>query len=845
MAVSSEANSEYLDIKVFLYKYTPDFQFISEDTEAATTLVNGQISSEKVEKPYQVSQYNIALNAYQYFSKFDITPFAKSYRFQQSLYGGDYNWSLVLQDVIIPFAELSPSSTSTVRKAVQFRDPNGRLTPAPGPFVRTDAQSNTTLDLIDLMAQYESEETYPTSFLKDVDNIETAFLARGTGQVPYQSTFQESVPGAAAATVQSIFTTFGNTPANQVSGLRLGDLVQKYNFISVFVYKGSVSAKQAQQALFPTGKVPPKNELFDPSNEVHLMLAGYKNEFNGFVTSKNWNRGVSQVDTITVAGQGALRLFSDTLTLYDPALIAGGMYGAAALMTIAPGTIDDGSLSRVSLFQNLFQNLDPVQILGQLLDLVYRISFTSAKFGSTSSTEFQGFFNLQELTSKHSTSPLPSLAKPAGASLPPLAAQNMFTIPPFLLACVMALRNYNYNLTNTTAGQAAKAYFTQQGFGPLVPGEFGGSNNDPDVLFKETPLNTFDSTKFSEDFGGPCVQISNVAQQFSPFFLKLKEGWSSNISSLKTPNEVMQESLASSLMEFYERPNGRVILRTPQYNQPGRTLSNANSDSTGNLITTDAVTLISASYSEDGTALWTQKRGSWGADLIGNFSDLIQPAYGNGKLMMQYGFREDTVESNPVLKPIAAKQQQAGTFGLLPTSSQTPGNALGISGSGADINALVHKYVRFLLEFDNAGRRVGSLTTKGDPSIEVGKLFYDKLNSKIGYVVDVQKNLTVGGTYQATVGLKFVRDGSITAVTVGQTPIAAGFNSGKNVPLLNNFRQLPTLEELVTTAGETAIGQPSISIMEFNSPPKPTSSLAQATNQLLQNLGNVSIFKPS
>lgn len=776
-------------------------------------LISSKSNTEQVEKPYQVSQFSIDLDASKFFSKFDITQFVQSYTFGQSLHGNRYEWTLNCLDSVIPFTQLdSGSNLPTVRKVARFQQPSplgGLFITAKGPPCRPSGSASSDSDLVHLMAEYEAEGCYPKSFADEVATIEEVFLQRGN----------------VATTLQA------SSSSNQANGLRLGDLVQKYNFISVFVYKSPVSFTQAKAALFPNGvpivanpdpKVSSDFTPFDESNEVHLMLAGFRNEFNGFVTSKAWTRAVGQVDQVSIVGQGILRLFSDTLSLYDPSILANGFYDASGLVTVTPGIASSTSgtdtststLQKLSVYQNLFVGLDPIQVVSQLLDLVYRIDFNaedvvadSSDFTAIHLVELHGFYNMYKLASKHLKNAPNPLSGTGGSGTSKFSYGNLFTIPPFLVSCVMALRNYNYNLTNPDAGKTAYAYATTQGANPskLVVGSDG-----PDTKFPEG-VASVRTTSFVEEFGGPCVQISFVAQQFDPYFKMVKTGWSNFISSLKSPHEIIDEVLKFSMLEFYERPNGRIVMRTPQYNQAARVTSSGALDSSGNLLTSSDLSMISAAYAEDGKELLSQKRGSWAVNFIANIGQgLIQPAYGNGKLMMQYGFRESTAEANPVLQPLQQINQQNST-------------------STTDINKLIHQYVRFLLEFENASLKSGMIATNGDPRIEVGKLFFDQTNGKIGYIVEVHKSLTVGRSYTAQLNVKFVRDATGSL----DSPVA--------------FRQLPTLEELVTSAGNIEVGAPSTPIVEFTSAPTPSvtsSSLQQITQNLVQGL-SVNPFGPT
>jgi hypothetical protein len=792
-------------------------------TIAQTGTSSSSSNQAQVEEPFQIIQYQIELNASKYLSKFDITQFVKSYSFNQGLYGGEYNWTVALQDVIIPFAQLSSSSTTpTIRKTSKFYDQNGDLiVAAPGPSCRS---SNTAAasaeDLITLMAQYESEDTYNVTFNQDVSVIQQAFLTRGMGGVPYQSTYQTQFQTDSTS-------DFGMPPpaiVNQPSGIRLSDLLQKYNFISVFVYKSSVSFENAQAALFPNG-VPTSvatqdasgtfNEPFDDSNEVHLMLAGFKNEFNGFIVNKSKSQSQGQVDQVTVEGNGILRLFSDTMTLYDPASVAAGYYGAAVLNLVTVNASDpttpNQSISNFNtVFENKFQGLNPVQIVCQILKLVYGVDFTSVITGNFTSSheivnELQGFYNFYNLEVRQGTPIIPAFTLPTGTQT--ASNGNLFAMAPFLLACTMALRNYNYNLNSQFAGISTT---NQTGIQFRVQGPT--QNSQPDTVFTQINPKNLVSSQFAEEFGGPMAQIFFETSAFIPYFAMTRQSWDQWVTKFKTPHDILDEVCKNSFLEFYERPNGRIIFRTPQYNQYSRIKLDGSIDSVGNLLQSSNFNIITANYSEDSSQIKTLRRGSYRSQFLPpDAIKYIMPSYGNGKLMAQYGFREGIVEPNPILSP--------NNFGAQTTQG------INSSTSNLNIQDLLSKYVRFILEYENAELRIGHLSLDGDPSLEVGKLFYDAKNNKIGYIIGVKKDLSVGQTYTASIQLKFVRDCQL-------------FASGNSISA--NFRQLPTLEELVTSTGTFQLGAASTPVIEFNAVPAPianNTTLQSINAQLIQGLG--------
>lgn len=815
-------------------------------------------------KPWKIIRYKIDLDAEAYFSKFDISRYVNSYSFSQDLSAGVPQWALTLQDAIIPFSSLGVGPGS-VRVPAKGRIPTGDLVTFDGPPARLAATATspglpgttspntvpgpktsprTTMDLLQLMAQYETQEDKVDMFQKDANAILQGYLQRGALTSGAASASQQanlSIPNQSSIPGAVLPPTPLNIPqlTSPNSGLRLSDLCQEYNLISVFVYKAPVSFAQAKQALFPNNQVPfqykgstPVTEPFNEANEVHLMLAGFKNEFNGFISTKSFERDPGKVDLVHLGGHGILRLLSDTRVLADAALTLTSTYDAAEQATfISPlqGTTDPQQA--VSIYSNRFANQTPDQIIEGLLQGIYRMEVQPSGPGvlATPSTSVEDFSLGVPPAPLLSNVTLPNFSstQTSNSDIPGyynLAAfvqkqygigtkknQNLFTIPVFLLATVMKLRNFNnldldLDLNGETINQTSvqNAGILKNFYSPINPKQLT-------------------STNFSEQFGGPCYQISANSANYKSFFLQLKTGFSNFNSGMMTPFEIWDKVKTTSYLEFFERPNGRIVMRSPQYNSPDRPLALGGIDPTGNLITNSegntlknasgafisSVMLLKARYSDTSEQLLTRLRGSYQSSLIsGSFLlDLIQPGYANGKLMMQYGFREGLAEPNPMLDPARLSFLKQSTAA--------------VATQDVDMLNLFHKYLYFGLQYDNAGLRIGQLDTEGDPDIEVGKLFWDQTNCKIGYIVKVSKHLTVGQTYTASVTLKFVRDASSYDPTSG------------------GFRVLGTLEELNTMATDPTLNVKSRMTQEFPSVPPPQvtpATLAQISTQLVQGL---------
>jgi hypothetical protein len=66
---NNQVSQEYLLIKCFLYKYTPEFNAQPAVTKTLSTFI----------------PYAIELDDTTYFTKYDISPFVTSYSFEQSI----------------------------------------------------------------------------------------------------------------------------------------------------------------------------------------------------------------------------------------------------------------------------------------------------------------------------------------------------------------------------------------------------------------------------------------------------------------------------------------------------------------------------------------------------------------------------------------------------------------------------------------------------------------------------------------------------------------------------------------------------------------------------------------
>lgn len=720
-----------------------------------------------VEKPFKTVHFSFTLDEDKFFSKFDISRYVDSYQFSQQLKSQTPSWSLNCQDAVIPFEQLRAGGTSSIRVTPVAWDPiegTGRRTLTTrhsiyGPTVRQQ-RTTSDVDLIRLMAEYESEEVY--NFDDDVATIEQAMLDRGQTSSEITSDISQSA-----------------------TGIKLSTLTQKYNLISTFVYKSSIPIKEAIKQRFPkrtsaSGQVIPEGFVsvtaqqvtpFDENNEVHLTLIGYKNEFNGFVTSKDFTKSVGRVDHVSIKGHGILRLLSDTRRFYVAELASLPAYDTAEQITLSGG--GEGTTPQIPVFQNNFADKTPVEIIETMLLGVYRLKVHETHTGTYIDTRNGEAITFQELRGHYDIAALKVFQT---------LDRNLFVIPPFLLATVMRLRNYDHTLTKGDVTSSVNA--AQKVISSAVASGVGASatpvTDSLSKIFNAIPHSTVTSIElpgtvgdimqldFSEDLGGPSLQISATVDNYKSYLQFIRQGWSNHMSQLKTPAQILDELIENSQFEFFERPNGRIIFRSPQYNEtiiPREGEVNSESFWNSNTLTSDQIAVLSTTYAESSIELVSRLATTYESDLVADATNgIFQPAYTNGKLLSQYGLRTANTKSNPNVSAMYFKKLRENV------QQDLKGNR--------NLIQLIHQYIRMDLERQNAALNTGQLEVEGAPSVEVGKLFWDKTNSKIGYITGVTKSLKVGDTYTTSISLSMVRD----------------------VDTSLHFRRLPTLEELVSAA---------------------------------------------
>ncbi len=561
-------------------------------------------------------------------------------------------------------------------------------------------------------------------------------------------------------------------------GLLVSDLIQKYNFISTFVYAhpGPPTAveRQLQRAdpfFFDKESLmlyTPQRLIFgeQDSNEFFEL---YETEFNGFVLDISRSEVAGQVNTTTVSGVGVLGLFQATRRIFSTTVFQGSIFDAAETETVG---------STISVFENIFQDvpkdLGPTGILEILLEAIYKIHLrehpTDIEDEPDSSKRRGAFFKGEKFTDGLVNTSLFNIAEMIrlnqfgekdGNEIK--GTRNLFSIPMFLYANVMRMRRFNVRVPTSSA------YASSQ-----VPSE----------AFKK--VNTADAAtpKETEGSGGSVLEINPDfadTAKYQPYFLFLSSSLGDYTPPLKTPLEIMNDVKGVSYLEFFETTAGRIILRTPQYNnhfEIPRTATGTGSSRTfqENMFTSQHIEPIATTYGETAQDLVTKLQMGYGTDFIKQLAPFLYYHYTNGKLLAQYGLFMKTTQANPNVR-----------------MRQVPRDLI---AAGRRVKS-IFEYCRFFLEYSNMEKRRGSIEAKGAPFVEVGMTYFDIGNQKFGYITNVSKTMVVGGNYTMTFDMIAVRDATYSGA--GFSIIDSNDVDIESFTSLPIMRRIPELEDIVST----------------------------------------------
>lgn len=167
-----------------------------------------------------------------------------------------------------------------------------------------------------------------------------------------------------------------------VDGLLVSDLIQKYDFCSIFIYKHEISPDVVESTLeLNTGDpyffdkeslflYTPVAYLLDDKNEKR-HVAVYSPEFNGFVLETGLSKSTGAVNSVSINFMGSMGLLGATQRIYSSSIFQNSIFDAAEL----------ADASQLSLYQNVFADKDPFQIFTFLLEGLYllRVNIPSKK----------------------------------------------------------------------------------------------------------------------------------------------------------------------------------------------------------------------------------------------------------------------------------------------------------------------------------------------------------------------------------------------------------------------------------------------------------------------------------
>jgi hypothetical protein len=345
-------------------------------------------------------------------------------------------------------------------------------------------------------------------------------------------------------------------------------------------------------------------------------------------------------------------------------------------------------------YQNIYVNKKLQEIFTDLFDFVYRIKFKK---------DLSNFYDFSSLVVGNSNQ------------------TNLFSIPPYLLASVMKLRGFNYR--EPIDSQSLINSINSQTQFRLLNGEFGVNQVKVNSLLDSNSGQNNIISRSSP------VSFAQELNELRPYFIFIEDAFAFFNAELKTPFKIIDEIKEKTFLEFFERPDGVVIIRAPQYNDTTSTIFSSNLD------------IVNTSYSENIDSLVSRQSIGYGMDIIRQIEVIQQFFYTNGKLLIQYGFLETSTDINPNVK-----------------NDKTTGSTES-KDSIRNKEAGIFKYAEYFLRLYNAALKTGTLTIDLRPEIIVGQTFFDERNNKFGYITNISKTVDVTGTATMTLGLGFVRDG--------------------------------------------------------------------------------------
>ncbi len=715
---------EHIRIKAFLYKFTPKFtRNATKDSRVLSSIdiYDVNLTEGFFDTPLQPVDTTLpgtplpgalppstSAGDNSFFSMYDISDFISSYSFDQNIEENTYGWEVILRDAIIPFKRLN-NDMRVVGRALTSTD-----------FTR--------------LAQYESQAVN----ISDVDTIELAKKERGVDQDNLSSRLGEDVE----------------------VGIKLQDLIQPYDIISVYVYNRGTHLNELLGTVEEDADGfkrfrPTDNFSSRPLTERELQVESilesspitysgaplFHNEFTGFVLGKSFMRATGQVDTINVKGNGLARLFGSTRKVVKSSVFQ-------------PQLVSNSEVTdplAVSSFGTIYATKTVEFIISDLFNSFYKIGFnqrprliTNEETGEISAEAVsESIFDISALL--------------VGNEL----KRNVFTVPPLLMALVMKRRGFSFIQPRN-----------QEDLNTLVSRVRRAETSFPSSTTQTSVDKVLADSKDIQAFklGKTLVYFSAELNELRTYLLLFESVLEDFAPKLFTPFEIIDEIKSKTFLEFIERPDGVILVRPPQFNNTDNTRFSSDFD------------IITTSYDDPSDKLVARQTIGYAEDTLGTLETFKQIGFTNGKLLFQYGFMEAGSDINPNFRDSVKLEK----------------------GSEEDTNRTqgLFKYAEYLLRIHNASLKTGRITANLDSRVLVGDTFFDEHNQKFGYIVGINKSINVSGTATMDLQLSYVRDAVLKNVI--DVPLEEGISGPleqkrrleQNLGEFLEFEQLPRLVDI-------------------------------------------------
>lgn len=735
-----------------------------------------------------------------YFSRFEITSFLHNYTVTQSMKDMGNSLSIELLNDIVSYKDLdvppsvSPASPSSFLSTVETTlaapwastsSPRRVRRPtyfpakksASAPYLDEYTSQSNAYDrnprlsgdgLITNIAQYFTETA--TEFNLDSLRTEIAMRIRGVKDPTRKLAIQQRLeitdynlsPDTSPQFIRSTFRTFNEDTSytdSGADGILLSDLIQKFDMISVIVYKWPFPPNLVEQSLIKKAVTWEQANLFDieplmfacpisllPTTQPATKASGegtiplYESEFLGFVSNISFSYASGQsAPTVKLEGKGVSSLLASSRRIYAATALQQGIYAAGELPNV-----DSGILLQNTLQNEGGVNTTPLDVLKVLLREFYHIKFYPEKTrvigqDTSAAVDFSTPASAP-LTVKSGNSPTCYIDiremeyNNNVASLLPPSKTSKRVPPKHLAALAEASKSTFYQLPTSSinGSQGSTSFLCIPSYLYALVMQMRKFNVQ--VLGEPTPR--LYPTNADAVGDSPLVVNASLLNTsiFTAYFTRMSDTLGAYNPTNKTPLEIIDEIRTISYLEFFETPGGRLVFRTPQYNNITKITSGISIDTNGNALMVDSSQIIPISfdYTDTKDQLISGIQMSTSVHIMPDVIPMAYPRYVNGKVLAQYGFMVPQPYSNPNAIPRTTNP-----------SNELPG---------------MFEFCRFFYEYGNALLKNGTISYVGSSQIQVGQTFFDLSYQKFGYVTSVVKRAEVGGSYVASASLSMVRN---------------------------------------------------------------------------------------